>query len=194
LFALLHPAALLALTGLLVPVAIHLWNRRPAREVAVGSLRWLAAGANRRLRNLKLEQLWLLLLRAALLAVLAVAVAGPVWRTARPISRGVVLLSAEAARLPTLAGIKLTIDSLRRKGYALRWLSAGFPRVPGAAWRAVAAGRASAAVDSAVVRQPARPGRGCSRRRPPLRASRFLWSPALRCATLAAATRRCQPP
>ncbi|WP_216688422.1 BatA domain-containing protein [Hymenobacter siberiensis] len=156
-FALLHPAALLALTGLLVPVAIHLWNRRPAREVAVGSLRWLAAGANRRLRNLKLEQLWLLLLRAALLAVLAVAVAGPVWRTARPISRGVVLLSAEAARLPTLAGIKLTIDSLRRKGYALRWLSAGFPRVPGAAWRAVAAGRASAAVDSAAARQPSGP-------------------------------------
>ncbi|MDQ2771566.1 MAG: BatA domain-containing protein, partial [Bacteroidota bacterium] len=61
-FTLLHPAALLALTGLLVPVAIHLFNRRPGREVAVGSLRWLAAGANRRLRHLKLEQLWLLLL------------------------------------------------------------------------------------------------------------------------------------
>ena len=153
-FTLLHPTALLALSGLLVPVAIHLWNHRPAREIAVGSLRWLATGANRRMRNLNLEQLWLLLLRAALLAVLAVAVAGPVWRSARPTSRGVVLLSAEAARLPTLTGIKPTIDSLRRKGYALRWLSAGFPRVPGAAWRAVATGRASAAVDSAATHQP----------------------------------------
>ena len=63
-----NPPALLALLGLLVPLAIHLWNRRPGREVAVGSLRWLAAGANRRLRNLRLEQVWLLLQRAALLA------------------------------------------------------------------------------------------------------------------------------
>ena len=150
-FALLNPAALLALLGLLVPVAIHLWNRRPGREVAVGSLRWLVAGANRRLRNLKLEQFWLLLLRAALLAVLAGAVAGPVWRTALPSSRGVVLLSAEAAGRPALVGLKPTIDSLRRRGYVLRWLAAGFPRVPGAAWRALAAGHPSSAADSVTT-------------------------------------------
>ena len=150
-FTLLNPAALLALTGLLVPVAIHLWNRRPGREVAVGSLRWLAAGANRRLRNLKPEQLWLLLLRAALLALLAVALAGPVWRTALPASRGVVLLSAEAAGLPALAGLKPTIDSLRRKGYALRWLAAGFPRVPGGAWHKMGADQAGAAGDSVAA-------------------------------------------
>ena len=147
-FALLNPAALLALTGLLVPVAIHLWNRRPGRKVAVGSLRWLAAGANRRLRNLKLEQLWLLLLRAALLAVLAVAIAGPVWRTALPGSRGVVLLSAEAATLPALAGLSPTIDSLRRRGYALRWLAPGFARVSGRVWQQLKTGPAGAAADS----------------------------------------------
>ncbi|MDQ2794775.1 MAG: BatA domain-containing protein [Bacteroidota bacterium] len=147
-FSLLNPAALLALLGLLVPVAIHLWNRRPGREIAVGSLRWLAAGANRRLRNLKPEQLWLLLLRAALLAVLAVAVAGPVWRTALPTSRGVVLLSAEAAGLPALAGQRSTIDSLRRRGYVLRWLASGFPRVSGAGWRKIKAGQAGASADS----------------------------------------------
>jgi hypothetical protein len=147
-FTLLNPAALLALLGLLVPVAIHLWNRRPGREIAVGSLRWLAAGANRRLRNLKLEQFWLLLLRAALLAVLAVAMAGPVWRTALPTSRGVVLLSPEAVGLPALAGLKNTVDSLRRRGYVLRWLAAGFPRVSGSAWRQLPAGTAGAAADS----------------------------------------------
>ena len=154
-FILLHPAALLALTGLLVPVAIHLFNRRPGREVAVGSLRWLAAGANRRLRHLKLEQLGLLLLRAALLALLAVAGAGPVWRTARPASRGVVLLSPEAAHLPGLPDLKPTIDSLRGKGYVLRWLAADFPMVPVSDWRALAAGRLGAAADSVAARQPA---------------------------------------
>ncbi|MDO7853302.1 BatA domain-containing protein [Hymenobacter convexus] len=139
-FALLNPAALLALLGLMVPVAIHLWNRRPGREVAVGSLRWLAAGANRRLRNLQLEHLGLLLLRAALLAVLAVAVAGPVWRRALPAGRGQVLLSPEVLSNPALGSLRPGIDSLRARGYGLRWLAAGFPKMSGAAWRANAVG------------------------------------------------------
>ena len=139
-FSLLNPTALLALTGLLVPVAIHLWNRRPGREVAVGSLRWLAAGANRRLRNLKPEQLWLLLLRAALLAVLAVAVAEPVWRQRQPTSRGQVLLSPEVPGTPAFATLRPAIDSLRRRGYVVRWLAAGFARAPRAAWRTDSAG------------------------------------------------------
>ncbi|UOE33558.1 BatA domain-containing protein [Hymenobacter monticola] len=136
----LNPAALLALTGLLVPVAIHLWNRRPGREVAVGSLRWLAAGANRRLRHLKLEQLWLLLLRAALLGLLAVAVAGPVWRQPQPAGRGQVLLSPEVLTSPALLALRPRIDSLRRRGYGLRWLTAGFPKISGAVWRDGGAG------------------------------------------------------
>ncbi|GAA4353579.1 hypothetical protein GCM10023185_14360 [Hymenobacter saemangeumensis] len=132
----LTPSALLALLGLLVPVAIHLWNRRPGREVAVGSLRWLTAGANRRLRSLQPEQLWLLLVRAALLAVLALALAGPVWRQARPAPRGQVLLSPDIATNPALALHRPRIDSLRQRGYTLRWLSAGFPKISGPAWQA----------------------------------------------------------
>jgi hypothetical protein len=131
--------------GLLVPVAIHLWNRRPGREVAVGSLRWLTAGANRRLRNLKLEQFWLLLLRAALLAVLALALAGPVWQQALPAGRGQVLLSPEVLGKPAFATLRPTIDSLRRRGYALRWLAAGFPKMSGAAWRTDSLGRRDSA-------------------------------------------------
>lgn len=144
--ALTTPSALLALLGLLVPLAIHLWNRRPGQEVAVGSLRWLTAGANRRLRNLRLEQVLLLLLRAALLAVLAVVVAGPVWRQVLPGGRGQVLVSPELAGTSALAAVRPTIDSLRRHGYALRWLSGGLPKVSAAAWRADSLGRRSDSV------------------------------------------------
>ena len=160
-FTLLNPAALLALLGLLVPIAIHLWNRRPGREVAVGSLRWLAAGANRRLRSLKPEQLWLLLLRTALLAVLALAVAKPVWRQPQPASRGVVLLSPEVLGTPAFAALRPNIDSLRRRGYALRWLAPGFPGVSGVAWRADSVGQRDTA------RILAEAGRG---------ANRWLWA------------------
>ncbi|MFC7668379.1 BatA domain-containing protein [Hymenobacter humi] len=148
---LLNPSALLALLGLLVPVAIHLWNRRPGREVAVGSLRWLAAGANRRLRNLKPEQLWLLLLRTALLAVLAVGLAGPEWRQVLPGGRGQVLVSPELIGTPAFAALRPTVDSLRRRGYALRWLAAGFPKMSRAALRVDSVGpRDSARVLAAV--------------------------------------------
>jgi len=128
--------SLLPLLALLVPLAIHLWNRRPGREVAVGSLRWLAAGANRRLRNLRLEQVWLLLLRTALLAALAVALAGPQWKKPRPAGRGQVLVSPELADGSRLAAVRPTLDSLRRRGYALRWLAAGLPAITSAEWRA----------------------------------------------------------
>ena len=144
-FTLLSPFALLALLGLLVPVAIHLWNRRPGREVPVGSLRWLAAGANRRLRNLKPEQLWLLLLRATLVAVLAVALAGPVWRQALPSGRGQVLLSPEVIGTPAFAALRPTVDSLRRRGYGLRWLATGFPKMSRATLRADSLGQRDSA-------------------------------------------------
>jgi hypothetical protein len=127
------PSALLALLGLLVPLAIHLWNRRPGREVAVGSLRWLAAGANRRLRNLRLEQLGLLLL--------AGAVAGPAWRQPLPPGRGQVLISPDLAGKNVLAAVRPRLDSLRRRSYAVRWLRRGWPLVNAAAWRDDSLGR-----------------------------------------------------
>ncbi len=124
-----YPSALLALLGLSVPLALYLWNRRPGPEVSVGSLRWLVAGAHRRLRRLKPEQLGLLLLRAALLGALAVAVAGPAWRRGRPAGRGQVLVGPELAGTPALAAARPALDSLRRRGYALRWLAPGLPAV-----------------------------------------------------------------
>ena len=128
--------SLLPLLALLVPLAIHLWNRRPGREVAVGSVRWLAAGANRRLRNLRLEQWPLLLLRLLLLLGLVGALAGPAWRPRRPPGRGQVLLAPALAGSPALAAEHPRLDSLQRRGYGLRWLAAGLPTISPAAWRA----------------------------------------------------------
>ncbi|AIZ62896.1 hypothetical protein PK28_02890 [Hymenobacter sp. DG25B] len=118
--------------ALVVPLAIYLWNRRPGRTVQVGSLRWLEAGANRRLRKLSPEQLLLFLLRVAVLALLALA--GPVWqRPARP-QRGPVLISPELLTSRGVEAVRPQIDSLRRQGHSLRLLQRGFPLVPAAAW------------------------------------------------------------
>jgi len=128
-------AGLLALLGVLVPMAIHLWNRRPGRLVQVGSLRWLSTAANRRMRNLKLEQLLLLLLRAAIVAVLAIALADPARRIPPPPRHGQVLLSPDLLHSASLVAVRTTIDSLRKQGYELRQLASGLPRLSVAQWR-----------------------------------------------------------
>lgn len=114
-------AGWLALLGLVVPLAIYLWNRKPGRVVQVGSVRWLEAAANRRLRSLKPEQLLLLLLRAAILGLLALVVAEPVQQLALPPLRGQALLH-QAATPAQLAAVRPLLDSLRRQGYQLRRL------------------------------------------------------------------------
>ncbi|KUG06121.1 BatA domain-containing protein [Solirubrum puertoriconensis] len=125
-----NPAALLALAGLLVPLAIHLWNRRPGRVVPVGALRWLTPGANRRMRQLHLTQWPLLLLRLALLGLLALAIAGPRWSKPAPPLRPQVLLSPSVLASPAWPVLLPTLDSLRRSGAELRYLGAGFRLLP----------------------------------------------------------------
>ncbi|RSK31107.1 BatA domain-containing protein [Hymenobacter metallilatus] len=122
-----HAAAgWLALLGVAVPLAIYLWNRRPGRVVRVGSVRWLEAAANRRLRNLRPEQLLLFLLRAALVALLALAVAEPFQLLPPPPLRGQVLL-APTLTAPDLLPLQSALDSLRQQGYELRQLHARQP-------------------------------------------------------------------
>ncbi len=79
--SLLYPAGLAALAGLLVPLILHWW-RRPAREVRLGSIRFLDTLARPRLRQLRWRQRWLLLVRLALVAVLAAVLALPQWTRA----------------------------------------------------------------------------------------------------------------
>lgn len=134
-FHLVHPTAgLLALLGLLVPLLVYLWNRRPARVVQVGSLRWLETAANRRLRRIKPEQLLLFLLRAGIVGVLALAVAGLSWQKPTSPVRGQVLLSPALLASPALTAVRSNIDSLHRQGYELRQLRRGIPRLPAHTW------------------------------------------------------------
>ncbi|GAB3299790.1 BatA domain-containing protein [Hymenobacter tenuis] len=126
----------LALLGLAVPLAIYLWNRKPGRVVQVGSLRWLEAAANRRLRSIKPEQLWLFLLRAAIVGLFALALAEPNELLPLPPRRGQVLLGPEVTAT-SLAPVRPVLDSLRRQGYELRQLQAGQPLGPSLPWTAV---------------------------------------------------------
>jgi len=113
------PVWLAALGALAVPLAIHLWSRRAGRAVRVGSIRLLSGMPPATRRAVRLRDPWLLALRLALLAALALSLADPYWAPRSPRGTTWALLSEEALADRTL------IDSLRHAGAELRLLEDG---------------------------------------------------------------------
>ncbi|CAN5230090.1 hypothetical protein BH23BAC2_BH23BAC2_17900 [soil metagenome] len=73
----LNSTFLWALLGLVVPVAIHLWSKKEGRTVKVGSIRLLRESDPRKTSNIKLNELWLLLLRMLAIIILVLILAEP---------------------------------------------------------------------------------------------------------------------
>ncbi len=120
------PTGLIALIALTIPIAIHLWSRKKTKRVQVGSVRFLTSSVTPRARKLRLTDLPLLLLRLAIVTLLAFLVARPYarfdsgnstptrWLLVEP---GIVVDSATDRKL----------DSLEQAGFERRQLAAGFP-------------------------------------------------------------------
>lgn len=78
--AFLNPILLFGVLAVAVPIAIHLRNRRRVERVWWGAMRFLKAAVERNERRLRLEDLILLLLRCALVVLLALMLARPTLR------------------------------------------------------------------------------------------------------------------
>lgn len=117
----LSPFWLFAASAILIPIAIHLWNKRQGKTVRIGSLRWLEESASSRLSSIKLTQVGLLLLRCVILMLLAAALAEPVWMQIDPkkVSKKAVVVSPELLYTAALQSIKPAIDTLVKQGFAL---------------------------------------------------------------------------
>lgn len=126
----LAPPALLALCALVAPIAIHLLSRKPGKTVKVGSLKFLELSESRQLRSLKLTDIPLLLMRCALLAVLALLLAKPFWLSANlptaAKTHGWVLLAPELSEQPHEVKFDQRLDSLVTGGNELHILAPGF--------------------------------------------------------------------
>ncbi len=124
--ALLAPLGLAALAALALPILMHLVRRIELRTTEFAALRWIPERTRPR-RRLRFERPWLLGLRLALLAVLAVLLARPVvnepaantpnhWTVVAPgVDRASELRAAAAA------------------GHDGHWLAAGFPSLDASA-------------------------------------------------------------
>ena len=74
----LNAILLAGAAAFLIPLIIHLLNRRRVQRVAWGAMNLLREALRQRKRNLKIEQLLLLLTRIAIPIVLALCLARPV--------------------------------------------------------------------------------------------------------------------
>lgn len=70
-----NPTYLWGLLGLLVPIFIHLWSNRDSRVIKVGSIKMFTEGESRNSRSFRLNEIWLLLLRGLIIAVLVLIMA-----------------------------------------------------------------------------------------------------------------------
>ena len=73
----LHPFLLLGLAGIAIPVIIHLFNRRNAREVLWGAMRFLMDSLMSRRRSLLMEEMLLLAARCLIAGCAVLAMARP---------------------------------------------------------------------------------------------------------------------
>lgn len=118
-----NPTYLWALLGLLVPLAIHLWSKKEAKTVKIGSIQLLDESNSRQSSSIQLNEWLLMLLRMLILALILLLMAGPQWRTKGNQKEITYLVEPSLANEPILTAI---LDSLQEDA-SVRLFKKGFP-------------------------------------------------------------------
>lgn len=122
-----HPIYLWAFLGLLVPLVIHLWNRKAGKTIKVGSVQWLIASENTRFSSIQFNEVGLYIIRS-LLVVIAILILLDLsyTQTKKPIANDKQWILAEKSLLRH-SDTRIQIDSLVQHGHPLHLLQAGLP-------------------------------------------------------------------
>ncbi|WP_036155434.1 BatA domain-containing protein [Maribacter forsetii] len=93
-----QPSYLWALLGLLVPIAIHLWSKKEAKTIKIGSVQLLSESKSRQSSSVQLNEWWLLLLRMAIISLITLVMAKPQWKSNVNNSKLTYVIEPELAR------------------------------------------------------------------------------------------------
>ena len=111
----LHPWLLLGLTGIGVPIVLHLFNRRKSRTSDWGALRFLEESINQRRRRVLLEEILLLVTRCLILACAALIFARPFLAGHASVSGLAVLTTALLAIIAAAVGVAIWNERVWRR-------------------------------------------------------------------------------
>ena len=78
-FQLLNPIWLFGISGMIIPILIHLWNVKKGKTLKIGSVNLLDESSRQNARSLRLLDLLLLLLRCLLIIILSIFLSEPLW-------------------------------------------------------------------------------------------------------------------
>ncbi len=123
-----NPIWLWSLTGLLIPIGIHLLSRKEGKTILVGSTRFLTETATSKFSSIKLNELVLLLVRCLLLLAITFFLCGLIWNSISPTEKTKWIVIENGLR--TNPHIQTLLDSLSENGYVARALQPGFPPLP----------------------------------------------------------------
>lgn len=125
---LISPFALFALTTLLIPLLIHLWNVKTGKTLKIGSVLLLGTQSPSSAKRFRMRDWLLYLLRSLLLLLLVFILAEPVFETVvgKGAPKGWLLMERNQVELLREREYK-SIDSLNALGYEVHLLEVGFP-------------------------------------------------------------------
>jgi hypothetical protein len=123
---LINPIWLWGLTGLLIPIGIHLLIRKQGKIIRFGSLRHLEESQTKQSINIRLNEVPLLMLRCALILLVVFLLSGlslDLFQSQK--SEWVILEDG----LEQESSVRSLIDSLKEQGFEVKSMQKGFPDI-----------------------------------------------------------------
>ncbi len=120
----LNPIWLWGLTGLLIPIGIHMLSRKEGKVIRVGSIRHLEETSTRQFRNIRLNEFVLLALRCLLITLVVLLLSGLSFTNSKSGDTNWLVMERGMEKENDFRAL---IDSLEQKGFELRWLAKDFP-------------------------------------------------------------------
>ncbi len=120
----LNPIYLWSLLGVFIPIAIHLWSRRKVVTVKVGSIKLLHPSEPRQTSTVRLNELWLLLLRILIILLLGLLLSKPQLLAKAENSTLLYIIEPSLLASQKMEGLLEGLPS-----EAMRVLATGFPEV-----------------------------------------------------------------
>ncbi len=122
----LHPVWLWVISGIIIPLIIHLWNIRQGKVLKVGSIAFLQNSSKQYAKSFKINEWLLLLLRCLLIIIASLLVAGPTWKKVATTKEKGWLLVDKQGFNEGYKTYKPVIDSLIKEGFAFHYFNEDF--------------------------------------------------------------------
>jgi hypothetical protein len=122
--AFINPIWLWALTGLAIPIGIHLLSRKEGKIIPIGSLRYLRESPTAQFRHIRLNEIVLLILRCLLLTLIVFLLAGLTLDLNELRNKRWLVIEKGIENSERYRSL---IDSLGEHGFELRLLASEFP-------------------------------------------------------------------